>query len=146
MKQWNFKESSMEGSKCYPGAKVQCHLWVNWECQPRCAAISKGCAKEKWALSFDKGYRYGAMTTKVFECFNGVLKGARNLPITTMVKYTLFKLNSYFDDRHNKSIAQLNSGQKWTKYALDIFMRNKAKAEHHWVMRLKTIISSRYTA
>ena len=36
----------------------------------------------------------------------------------------------------NKSIAQLNSGQKWTKYALDIFMRNKAKAEHHRVMRL----------
>ena len=36
----------------------------------------------------------------------------------------------------NKSIAQLNSGQKWTKYALDIFMRNKAKAEHHRVTRL----------
>ena len=92
--------------------------------------------KEKWALTFDKGYRYGAMTTNVSECFNGVLKGARNLPIMTMVKYTLFKLNSYFDDHHNKSIAQLNSGQKWTKYALDIFMRNKAKAEHHKVTRL----------
>ena len=91
---------------------------------------------EKWALSFDKGYRYGAMTTNVSECFNGVLKGARSLPIMAMVKYTWFKLNSYFDDRHNKSIAQLNSGQKWTKYALDIFMRNKAKAERHRVTRL----------
>ena len=76
------------------------------------------------------------MTTNVSECFNGVLKGARSLPITAMVKYTWFKLNSYFDDRRNKSIAQLNSGQKWTKYALDIFMRNKAKAEHHRVTRL----------
>ena len=91
--------------------------------------------KEKWALSFDKGYRYGAMTTNVSECFNGVLKGARSLPIMAMVKYTWFKLNSYFDDCRNKSIAQLNSGQKWTKYALDIFMRNKANAEHHRVMR-----------
>ena len=96
----------------------------------------KDVPNEKWALSFDKGYRYGAMTTNVSECFNGVLKGARSLPITAMVKYTWFKLNSYFDDRHNKSIAQLNSGQKWTKYALDIFMRNKAKAEHHRVTRL----------
>ena len=96
----------------------------------------KDVPKEKWALTFDKGYRYGAMTTNVFECFHGALKGARSLPITAMMKYTWFKLNSYFNDHRNKSIAQLNSGQKWTKYALDIFMRNKAKAEHHRVMRL----------
>ena len=92
--------------------------------------------KEKWALTFDKGYRYGAMTTNIFECFNGVLKGAHSLSITVMVKYTWFKLNSYFNDHRNKSIAQLNSRQKWTKYALDIFMRNKAKAKHHRVTRL----------
>ena len=30
------------------------------------------------------------------------------------------------------------SGKKWCKYALDIFMRNKAKATHHKVMRLST--------
>ena len=48
----------------------------------------KDVPKEKWALTFDKGYRYGAMTTNVSECFNGVLKGARSLPITAMVKYT----------------------------------------------------------
>ncbi|KAK9988918.1 hypothetical protein SO802_029157 [Lithocarpus litseifolius] len=92
--------------------------------------------KEKWALAFDEGFRYGAMTTNVSECFNGVLKGARNLPITAMVKYTWFKLNTYFDDRRNKSIAQLKSGKRWCKYAFDIFMRNKAKAEHHRVTRL----------
>ena len=101
--QWNFKESSMEDSKCYPGAKVQCHLRFNWECQPRCAPISEGCVQR--VLTFDEGYRYGAMTTNISECFNGVLKGARSLPITTMVKYTWFKLNAYFDDCHNKSIA-----------------------------------------
>ncbi|KAK9989219.1 hypothetical protein SO802_029458 [Lithocarpus litseifolius] len=73
----------------------------------------KDVPKKKWALTFDKGYRYGAMTTNVSECFNGVLKGARSLPITAMVKYTWFKLNSYFNDRRNKSIEQLNSGKKW---------------------------------
>ncbi|XP_075633689.1 uncharacterized protein LOC142606185 [Castanea sativa] len=96
----------------------------------------KDVPKEKWALTFDEGYRYGTMTTNVFECFNGVLKGARSLPITAMVKYTWFKLNAYFDDRRNKSIEQLNSGKKWCKYALDIFMRNKEKVEHHRVTRL----------
>ena len=65
--------------------------------------------KDKWALTFDKDYRYGVMTTNVSECFNGVLKGARSLPITAMVKYIWFKLNAYFDDCRNKSIAQLNS-------------------------------------
>ena len=30
----------------------------------------------------------------------------------------------------------MNLGKKWCKYALDIFMRNKGKAEHHSVTRL----------
>ena len=98
----------------------------------------KDVPKEKWALTFDKGYRYGAMTTNVFECFNGVLNGVRSLPIMAMVKYIWFKPNAYIDDRCNKSIAQLNLRTKWCKYALDIFMRNKVKAEHHRVMRLST--------
>ena len=65
----------------------------------------KDVPKEKWALTFDKGYCYGAITSNVSKCFNGVLKGARSLPITEMVKYTWFKLNAYFNDRCNKSIA-----------------------------------------
>ena len=68
--------------------------------------------KKKWTLTFDKGYRYGAMTTNVSECFNGVLKGARSLSISAMVKYTWFKLDAYFDDRRNKSIEQLSSRKK----------------------------------
>ena len=65
----------------------------------------KDVPKDKWALAFNKGYRYGAMTINISECFIGVLKGARNLPIMAMVKYKWFKLNAYFDDRRNKSIA-----------------------------------------
>ena len=64
----------------------------------------KDVPKEKWVLTFDKGYCYGAMTTNVSKCFNSVLKGARRLPIIAKVKYTFFKLNAYFDGRRNKSI------------------------------------------
>ena len=47
---------------------------------------------EKWALAKDDGQCYGAMTTNLFECFNGVLKSARNLPITAIVEFIYFKL------------------------------------------------------
>ena len=40
---------------------------------------------EKWALSHDGGRRYGIMTTNMSEVCNGVLKGARNLPIIALV-------------------------------------------------------------
>ena len=120
MKQWNLKESSIEVSKCYPGAKVQCHLRINWECQPGCTPISEECAQRQMGSNFWQGLSLWGDDYKRLECFNGVLKGARSLPIMAMVKYTWFKLNAYFNDRCNKSIAQLNSREKWCKYALDI--------------------------
>ena len=43
---------------------------------------------DKWTQSHDDGRRYRAMTTNISECFNGVLKGARDLPIATMVEFT----------------------------------------------------------
>ena len=40
---------------------------------------------ELWALSHDGGRRYEIMATNMSEVFNNVLKGARNLLITTLV-------------------------------------------------------------
>ena len=51
---------------------------------------------EKWTLSHDGGHRYGAMTTNMSECFNGVLKGACGLPISTLVDYIWCKLVHLF--------------------------------------------------
>ena len=64
----------------------------------------KEVADQKWTLVHDHGHRYGAMTTNLSECFDGVLKGARSLPITAMVQYTFYKVNSYFDDHRNKTL------------------------------------------
>jgi hypothetical protein len=63
------------------------------------------------------------MTTNLSECFNGVLKVARSLPITSMVKFTFFKLFKYFDDRHARVQDQLNFGEVFSKYAMDKFKR-----------------------
>ena len=43
---------------------------------------------EKWTQSHDGGRRFEPMTTNISECFNGVLKGARGLPIAAMVEFT----------------------------------------------------------
>ena len=48
---------------------------------------------DMWTQLHDGGYCYGAMTTNISECFNGILKGARGLPITTMVEFTWTNLS-----------------------------------------------------
>ena len=93
-------------------------------------------ADQKWTLVHDHGHQYGAMTTNLLECFNGVLKGARSLPITAMVQYTFYKVNSYFDDCWNKTLEQLEEGQEWCKYVYDKFEANQVKAKFHMVRRM----------
>ncbi|KAL0296732.1 UNVERIFIED_CONTAM: hypothetical protein Sradi_6725300 [Sesamum radiatum] len=45
--------------------------------------------KEKWTASHDGGWRCGILTTNMSECINGVLKGARRLPVSALVEITL---------------------------------------------------------
>ena len=60
--------------------------------------------KQKWTLAHDGRRQYRAITTNISKCFNGVMKGARSFPITTMVRFTFFKVNSYFDARRNLTL------------------------------------------
>jgi hypothetical protein len=89
--------------------------------------------REKWTLAHDDGRRYGATTTNLVECFNGVLKGARNLPITAMMKFIFFKLMKYFNDRRNNIRANLEEGQVYSKHAMDIFEKYAEKSLLHIV-------------
>ena len=98
----------------------------------------KAVPQEKWTLAHDHEHRYGAMTTNLSECFNGVLKGTRRLPITAMVKFTFYKVNSYFDDCRNKTLEQLEEGQEWCKYAYDKFEANQEKVKLQMVRRMST--------
>ncbi|XP_025692986.1 uncharacterized protein [Arachis hypogaea] len=43
---------------------------------------------DKWTQHEDSGRRFKHMTTNVSECVNSVLKGTRNLPVTSLVKST----------------------------------------------------------
>ena len=76
------------------------------------------------------------MTTNLLEYFNGVLKGARSLPITVMVKFIFYMVNSYFDDCCNKTLELMEEGQEWCKYVDDKFKANQEKVKLHIIRRM----------
>ncbi|KAH7833266.1 hypothetical protein Vadar_004671 [Vaccinium darrowii] len=63
------------------------------------------------------GKRYGSLTTNVVEYFNGVLKDARHLPITTLVMTTFFKPVEYFTDKSKTTLAKTNVGHVYSSFA-----------------------------
>ena len=66
---------------------------------------------EIWTLSHYGGRRYGTMTMNMSKVFNNVLKGAHNLPITTLVQLTFFHLNSFFVARKEQGANRLTSDE-----------------------------------
>nr|XP_023872061.1 uncharacterized protein LOC111984675 [Quercus suber] len=88
---------------------------------------------QMWTQLYDGGYRYGAMTTNVSECFNGVLKGAHGLPIAAMVEFTHSKLVAYFHDRHKQITHDLSNDKVWSTYALEIYGKNLQKSISHQI-------------
>ena len=86
---------------------------------------------DKWTQSHDVGRRYGAMTTNIFECFNGVLKGTRGLPITAMVEFTWCKLVAYFHERYKQITFDLSQGKVLSDYAMGIYNKNAEKIAGH---------------
>ncbi|XP_019442324.1 PREDICTED: uncharacterized protein LOC109347050 [Lupinus angustifolius] len=66
--------------------------------------------KEKWTQSYDDGRRYGHMTMNLAECVNEILKGARFLPITTLVRATYHRLNSWFVHHRNEATNMIRAG------------------------------------
>ena len=71
---------------------------------------------KKWALSHDRGRRYGIMTTNMSKVFNSVFKVARSLPVTALVQLTVFRLNRYFVVRREQGYNILASDEQYTPY------------------------------
>ena len=88
---------------------------------------------EMWTLLPDRGCHYGATTTNMSECFNGVLKGARGLPISALVDYIWCKLVAYFNDRCTKILGDIAHGQEFSSYAMEIYETNYEKGQRHYV-------------
>ncbi|RYR15025.1 hypothetical protein Ahy_B04g071761 [Arachis hypogaea] len=72
---------------------------------------------ERWVLAFDGGHRWGYMTTNLVECINSVLKGARILPVTALVRSTLYRLNESFTRKSTEAHERLYNGFMYSEFA-----------------------------
>ncbi|XP_027338388.1 uncharacterized protein LOC113852360 [Abrus precatorius] len=93
-------------------------------------------SKEKWALCYDDdGRRYGHMTTNLSEAVNKVFKGARNIPITALVKVTYGCLVEYFVKRGEEAIFDLHNGNMFCRTVMLQIQKNQQEASSHQVRR-----------
>ncbi|XP_057740335.1 uncharacterized protein LOC130957498 [Arachis stenosperma] len=79
---------------------------------------------DKWTQHEDAGRRFGHMTTNISECVNFVLKGTRNLSVTSLVKSTYGRLAQLFVVRGQTAEAQLGSGHEFCQALVKAIDRN----------------------
>ncbi|XP_057724141.1 uncharacterized protein LOC130940106 [Arachis stenosperma] len=84
--------------------------------------------REQYALAFDGGYRWGHMTTNLVECINSVLKEARNLPVTALVKATFYRLNELFTRKRAEAEARINAGHVFSELVTSKLHANQRAA------------------
>ncbi|XP_057730854.1 uncharacterized protein LOC130946197 [Arachis stenosperma] len=72
-----YSRTEQEYNKNYQRLRERAEAYAQW-----CDEIGV----QRWVLAFDGGHRWGHMTTNLVECINSVLKGARNLPVTAIVR------------------------------------------------------------
>ncbi|KAL8477875.1 hypothetical protein ACS0TY_029964 [Phlomoides rotata] len=87
----------------------------------------------KWTFSHDRGHRYGVMTTNISEAINGVLKGARRLPITAIVSATFTRSKNAFLEREEEAINLQQKNQRWPDHVLKKFDKDQKLGMKHTV-------------
>ncbi|XP_021626918.1 uncharacterized protein LOC110625590 [Manihot esculenta] len=93
---------------------------------------------EKWTRSHDGGQRYSVMTTNMVESLNGMMKGFRTLPITTMVEKIFFQYVHYFDTRRTTFLDQQSKGYIFSQSRSETLRANAIKANGHRVRQFNS--------
>lgn len=65
----------------------------------------------RWTMHADGGHRWGHETTNIAEAVNGVLRGARNLPILALVMTTMHKTLGWYEQRLTDYAKFLSEGK-----------------------------------
>ena len=73
------------------------------------------------------------MTKNIAECINGVLKGARMLPITALVRLTFYRCVSYFETRRTEIQTRIENGNLYTSYAINKITKDESRASGHTI-------------
>ncbi|XP_029146844.1 uncharacterized protein [Arachis hypogaea] len=79
---------------------------------------------ERWTQHKDGGRRYGCLTTNISECVNSVLKGTRNLAVTSLAKSTYLWLAELFVVQGQMAEAQLGSRHRFSQALVKAIERN----------------------
>ncbi|GFZ19793.1 hypothetical protein Acr_28g0004980 [Actinidia rufa] len=87
----------------------------------------------KWTLAHDGGYRWGVITTNDSECYNNVLRGARDLPITSCVEVTFYRLVATFNDKRRQIESALAKGLRYTSKVQAKLEEYQARSAGHHV-------------
>ncbi|XP_025640615.1 uncharacterized protein [Arachis hypogaea] len=102
-----YSRTEQEYNKNYQRLKERGEAYTQW-----CDDISV----ERWVLAFG-GHRWGHMTTNLVECINSVIKGARNLPVTTIVRSTFYRLNELFTRKSTEAHERRRNGFTYSEFA-----------------------------
>ncbi|KAH0702397.1 hypothetical protein KY290_017687 [Solanum tuberosum] len=86
---------------------------------------------EKWTMYLHNGHKWGSLTINVSESYNGVLKKARGLPITAMVRLTVKALIARFVERSTLANALPEQNKSWPLSVEKRFNENWRKAQAH---------------
>ncbi|KAH0668592.1 hypothetical protein KY289_023085 [Solanum tuberosum] len=88
---------------------------------------------EKWTVSYDDGKRWGVLTTNLSESFNGVLKKARGLPVTAMVKLSLEQTIERYTRRSQIAQQLQEQNELWTGRFKIKWEKNYESSKRHFV-------------
>ncbi|XP_047267420.1 uncharacterized protein LOC124897876 [Capsicum annuum] len=86
---------------------------------------------EKRTIHKDNGRRWGMLITNSSESFNGMLKSARGLPVTAMVKMPYSMIVDRFVQRSKYAKQLLTDKQKWMPNPFKKFEEYRKKASMH---------------
>ncbi|XP_070057965.1 uncharacterized protein [Nicotiana tomentosiformis] len=84
----------------------------------------------KWTLHTDGGRRWGILTTNVSESFNGLLKSARGLPVTAMVRISFKQMAERFIERAATATSLMKRGVEFMPLPMKRFEKCRRRA--HW--------------
>jgi len=74
-----------------------------------------------------EGRRYDHMTTNLVVCMNSMLKGARSLPFSHVLKTTFKSTKTWFIERGLKTSSRLRPCHKYPKDIIALLQQNQQK-------------------
>ncbi|KAH0724707.1 hypothetical protein KY284_000572 [Solanum tuberosum] len=91
---------------------------------------------DKWTVSHGCGKRWGVLTTNLSESFNGVLKKARGLPVTAMVRLSLEQTIERYTRRSQIAHQLAEQNELWTGRFKIKWEKNYESSKRHYVFDL----------